>query len=131
MGVAVGVGLAVGVGVAVGVTVGVAVGVGEGVGPLYSSALVLMVGKSDPPAASTMPLGSKTAVCRALALLRLPVNVQVPLAGSYSSALAKVKPLVSNPAAASVVPLDNRVAVCPNRPVVRLPVAVHVPFAES
>ena len=126
-----GVGVALGVEVGVGVAVGVTVGVGVGIWAVYSSALALMVGKSDPPAASTFPLDSKVAVCRARALLRLPVNVQVPLAGSYSSALAKVKPLVSNPAAASVVPLDNRVAVCPNRPVVRLPVAVHVPFAES
>jgi hypothetical protein len=115
MGVGVGVpiGVAVGVGVGVEVAVGVAVGVGEGVGPLYSSALVLMVGKSDPPAASAIPLDSNVAVCRALALLRLPVTAQAPLAGSYSSALAKAKPLVSKPAAASVVPLDNRVAECP------------------
>jgi hypothetical protein len=84
LGVAVGVGVTLGVEVGVGVTVGVAVGVGVGVGggPLYNSALALMVGKSDPPAASTMPLDSKIAVCRARALLRLPVNVHVPLIGS-------------------------------------------------
>jgi len=103
--------LGVEVGVAVGVGVGVAEGVGVGVGPLYNSALALMVGKSDPPAASTMPLDSKSAVCRARASFRLPVAVQAPLAASYSSALAKAKPFVSNPAAARVVPLDNRVAV--------------------
>ena len=84
LGVAVGVGVTLGVEVGVGVAVGVAVGVGVGVGvgPLYSSVLVLIVGKSDPPAASTLPLERKVAVCRALALLRLPVNVHVPLVGS-------------------------------------------------
>ena len=80
LGVAVGVGVTLGVEVGVGVAVGV--GVGVGVGPLYSSVLVLIVGKSDPPAASTLPLERKVAVCRALALLRLPVNVHVPLVGS-------------------------------------------------
>ena len=42
-----------------------------------------------PPATSTLPLGSKVAVCSERAVLRLPVAVQVPLAGSYSSALAR------------------------------------------
>ena len=37
---------------------------------------------SAPPATSTMPLGSKVAVCKSRAVLRVPVAVQVPLAGS-------------------------------------------------
>ena len=127
LGVTVGVGL--GVGVALGL--GVGVGVGEGAGPLYSSVLALMVGKSDPPEANTIPFGSKFAACRARALLRLPVNVQVALVVSYNSALAKVKPVVSNPPAMRVIPLDNKVAVCPPRPVLRFPVRVQVPVAES
>src|SRR5262252_5221715 len=98
-------------GVGVGVTVGV--GDGDGAGPLYNSALVLMVGKSDPPAASTIPLESRVAVCRARPLLRLPVKIQVPLSVSYSSALAKVKPVVSNPPEMSAIPLDNKVPACP------------------
>jgi hypothetical protein len=84
LGVGVSLGVALGVGVGVGLGVGVTEGVGDGVGEeaLYNSALALMVGKSIPPAASTIPLDSRIAVCRARALLRLPVTVQVPLAGS-------------------------------------------------
>src|SRR5467141_3155508 len=71
-GVGVGVGVTVGVGVGVGVAVGV--GVGVGVGPLYSSALALTGGGPfTPPATSTMPLGSKVAVCQVRASLRAPV----------------------------------------------------------
>ena len=121
-------GVAVGVtlGVAAGVGVGVTVGAGDGVGveSLYSSALALMVGKPIPPTASTIPSGSNVAVCRALALLRVLVTFQAPLAGSYSSAFAKAKPLESNPPATSVIPLDNKLAVSPERPVLRLPVAL-------
>jgi len=79
LGVARGVAVAVGVGVELGVGVAVGVGEGDGARPLYNSALALMVGKSDPPAASTFPLDSRVAVCRARASVRLPVNVQVPL----------------------------------------------------
>ncbi len=127
LGVAVGVTVTVGVGLDVGDTVGV--GVGEG--PLYSSALEETVRPFSPPAASTIPLGSKVAVCRARALLRLPVIVHVPLAASYSSPLTELRLLLSNPPAASVVSLGNKVAVCPERPMLRLPVAVHVPLAGS
>jgi hypothetical protein len=42
-------------------------------------------------------------------VLRLPVTVQVPLAGSYSSALAP--PLAPFPPATSTVPLASKVAV--------------------
>ena len=39
-----------------------------------------------PPATSTMPLDSKVAVW-SRAVFRLPVTLQLPVAGSYSSAL--------------------------------------------
>ena len=64
-------------------------------------------------------------VVTARAVSRLPVAVQVPLAGSYSSALARLAP----PAAASTMPLASNVAVWPARGVLRLPVTVQVPPA--
>src|SRR6266550_1814719 len=63
------------------------------------------------------------------AVPRLPVAVHVPLAGSYSSALLKTRPLF--PPATSTLPLGRSVAVCWARAVPRLPVAVHVPVAGS
>ena len=57
--------------------------------------------------------------------------VQVPLAGSYSSALAKAVPLLSRPPATSTLPFGSNVAVCNKRAVLRLPVAVQVPLAGS
>ena len=44
------------------------------------------------------------------AVLRLPVAVQVPLAGSYSSALVR-GPLLPTPPATSTMPLGSKVAV--------------------
>ena len=46
-------------------------------------------------------------------MFRLPVTVQLPLAGSYSSALVrKLEPIKSvTPAATSTLPLGNNVAV--------------------
>ena len=44
------------------------------------------------------------------AVLRLPVAVQVPLAGSYSSALLR-SPLLFSPPATSTLPLGSKVAV--------------------
>ena len=38
---------------------------------------------SNPPAASTMPLVNKVALCSSRAVLRLPVILQLPVAGSY------------------------------------------------
>ena len=72
----------------------------------YSSALLRAL-PLNPPATSTLPLGSNVAVGDRRAVVRLPVSLQVPLAGSYSSAL----PLLS-PAATSTLPLDSNVAVC-------------------
>ena len=45
------------------------------------------------------------------AVLRLPVAVQVPLAGSYSSALAERAAAITPPAT-STLPLGSKVAVC-------------------
>jgi len=59
------------------------------------------------------------------------VAVQVPLVGSYSSALAEGFKLVSSPPATSTIPLDSNVAVCSSRAVLRLPVAVQVPLVGS
>ncbi len=63
----------------------------------------------------------------------LPVGVQVPVAGLYSSALAKIghepSTQVPLPPATSTWPLGSSVAVWPKRAVVMLPVAVHVPAA--
>src|SRR5438094_8232088 len=55
--------------------------------------------------------------------------LQLPVAGSYNSALLKSEPLY--PPATSTLPLDSSVAVCRKRAVPRLPVAVHVPVAGS
>ena len=73
----------------------------------YSSALVLLL---NPPATSTLPLGSNVAVCKSRAALRPPVAVQLPVAGSYSSALVK-RPLRFSPPATSTLPLGSNVAV--------------------
>jgi len=62
VGVGLGVTLGVPVGVGVGVTIGVGVGVGVGVEVSYSSALARGPLPPSPPAASTIPLGSKVAV---------------------------------------------------------------------
>jgi hypothetical protein len=77
-----------------------------------SSALASSPLTPNPPATSTIPLGSSVAVCEVRAVLRLPVGVQVPLAGSYSSALAETLTLLSNPPATSTIPLGSKVAVC-------------------
>ena len=53
----------------------------------YSSALLKEL-PLNPPATSTLPEGSSVAVCKYRAVLRLPVLLQLPVAGSYSSAKA-------------------------------------------
>src|SRR5215471_7566410 len=40
-----------------------------------------------PPSMKTLPFGSNTATCQALAAAMLPVGVNVPVRGSYNSAL--------------------------------------------
>jgi hypothetical protein len=49
----------------------------------YSSAL----GLSWPPATSTRPLSRRTAMCRARHWLSVPAGAQVPVDGSYCSAV--------------------------------------------
>ena len=61
------------------------------------------------------------AVAYSRAVFRLPVKVNVPVAGLYSSALDK-KPLVDWPPAISTIPLFKSVAVALSRALFRLPV---------
>jgi hypothetical protein len=56
-------------------------------------------------------------------VLRLLVAVQLPLVGSYSSAL--VEELTLAPPATRTWPLLSRVAVCRERAVLRLPVLLN------
>src|SRR5437588_13123047 len=80
-----------------------------------------------------MPLVSNVALCKSRAVLRLPVKVQVPLSGSYSSALAigGEGKVISSPAATSTFPSGNNVAVFADRPLFRLPVRVQLPLTGS
>jgi hypothetical protein len=55
---------------------------------------------------STNPLGKSVAVCDCLAELMLPVAVNAPVAGLYSSALPN-----PSPPATSTIPFGNKVAV--------------------
>src|ERR671923_301407 len=71
-----------------------------------------------------MPLGRRVAVWSYRAVLRLPVADQVPVAGSYSSALAR-ESLRSCPPATSTLPSSSSVDVWWNRAVLRLPVYSH------
>ncbi len=56
------------------------------------------------------------------------MGVKVPVVGLYSSALAKMLPLLSVPPAISTMPFFS-VAVWSSRAVLRLPVGVKVPVA--
>jgi hypothetical protein len=62
------------------------------------------------------------------------VNVQIPVAGSYSSALALgslgASP-ATDPPATKTKPDGSNVAVCANRGVFMLPVLLQVPVAGS
>src|SRR6266478_3447460 len=57
----------------------------------------------------------------------LPVDIQVPVPGSYNSALAKPLPELSHLPATKTLPFVSSVAVKLLRPILMLPVAVHVP----
>jgi hypothetical protein len=59
-----------------------------------------------PPTTSTCPLPNNVAVWPALAVVMLPVAVNVPATGSYSSAVP-----AAPPPAMSTFPFDNNVAV--------------------
>ena len=56
----------------------------------------------------------------------LPVTVHIPVAGSYSSAVAVAKALKTPPPATSTSPFASNVAVWCTRAVAMLPVAVHI-----
>src|SRR5947209_455951 len=57
----------------------------------------------------------------------LPVDIHVPVLGSYNSALAKPLPELSHPPATKTLPFVSSVAVKLLRPIPMLSVAVHVP----
>src|SRR6266480_8030929 len=52
----------------------------------YSSALLKSLLLPDPAATNTLPLGSSVAAWKKRAVPRLPVLLQFPVTGSYSSA---------------------------------------------
>src|SRR3990170_787770 len=98
-----------------------------------NSALDLALVSSTPPVTSTLPFGSKTAVCIQRAAVMFPVAVKVPTPdeGSNNSALDLTSQLSVlrhlSPPVTSTFPLDSSVAVCWARSVVMLPVEIKVP----
>ena len=80
-----------------------------------------------PPVTSTLPVSvNSTAPALVRALAMLPVAVKVPVAGSYSSAVARSL-TGPTPPAISTFPVGSSVAVWPLRVVVMLPVGAKVP----
>src|SRR5205807_6855211 len=70
------------------------------------------------------------------AVLRSPVPVHVPVAGSYDTALLRAKQLWGGgpqlkPPATSTLPFGSKVAVWPSRSVLRSAVRLHIPAAGS
>src|SRR5450756_1874813 len=93
-------------------------------------------GSAVPPATSTLPSGSSVAVWNMRGVTMLPVAVQDPLLGSYSSAeasalLLPVTLLLSVPPATRTLPSGSSVAVWNWRGVGMLPVAVQDPLFGS
>src|SRR5215469_6497019 len=81
----------------------------------------------QPPAASTVPSGSEVANARARpTLIESLVTLQVPVAGLYSSELARDFPDVPGelPPASRTLPPGSRVAVGATWAIIREPVAV-------
>jgi hypothetical protein len=76
-----------------------------------------------PPATKTVPSASSVAVWSRRGARRLAVNVQPPVAGSYSSALA-CRPLRELPPTTSTRPSGRSVPVNEIRPTFMLPVGV-------
>ena len=79
---------------------------------------------------STLPVDNNVAVWLSLATAILPVAVNVPTAGLYNSALAKVA-VAFPPPAMRTIPLGNKVAVWCHLATVMLPVAENLPAAGS
>ena len=71
---------------------------------------------------STSPLPNNVAVGDCLATARLPVAVNVPVAGSYNSALARYPVAPPSPSVTSTFPLGNNVAVVASATTFMLPV---------
>src|ERR1035437_3513772 len=86
-----------------------------------------------PPAMRTRPLTSRVAVVPPWAGVIEPVELKVPVFGSYSSAEARSGALspTSPPPAIRTRPLDSNVAVWPTRPTCNEPVGLKVPLFGS
>ena len=85
-----------------------------------------------PPATSTLPLLSSVAAAEYRGVSMLPVGDQVPVAGSYSSALAVEASVEgSRPPATRTLPSSSCVTVGESREMDIDPVAVHVRVAGS
>ena len=85
-----------------------------------------------PPATRTNPFGSNVAVWLPRGTLGLPVKLNVPLTGSYSSAVGMMIKLLDCgpiPPTISTCSFGKRVAVWDCRPVVMEPVSVNWPVA--
>ena len=77
-----------------------------------------------PPLTNTFPSFNTDAVCDSRASVILPVALQCPVVGSYSSALFSATRLL-NPPLTNTVPFVNTDAVCKRRALVILPVLDH------
>src|SRR5579875_3167333 len=91
---------------------------------------------AQPPVMSTWPVGSSVVVCPAWTPTgELAVSAQVPVVGSYSSALTlegvQPQPAGRVPATTRTWPVGSKVAVCSVRGVVMLPVGLHSPVCGS
>ena len=58
-------------------------------------------------------------------MVRGPVGLQLPVDGSYTSALARGTPLLPYPPATRTLPLERTLAVWSSRAVVIIPVLLH------
>src|ERR671918_959817 len=100
------------------------VGVQRFVAGSYSSA----VGVYGPPATSTRPSGRRTAPCSPRGCFSVPPGSQVPVGGSYSSAV-EARLVSPSPPTTRTRPFPSRVAVGLERAVDMLAVAVQLPAA--
>src|SRR6266568_3511799 len=86
----------------------------------------------SPPATSTWPFISGTAVWFSRATFILPVRLHVPVAGLYSSAEVRaLPPETFIPPMTSTLPFDSRAALWFSRATFMLPVRLHFPVAGS
>ncbi len=86
---------------------------------------------ASPPVIRTFPSSNNVAVWYALPRLMLPVVVNVPAPGSYSSALVRPNESLPTPPAMRTFPLGNKVAVWLVLAAVMLPAGVNVPLVWS